>query len=88
MRAIAIKQLLKLKIEHVEPLLRIWMQAVLSDRCRIQLNSHPWRSEVETSFKELAQTFGMHPPSGYYLLAVLNQIIASRWMHMNWYILA
>ena len=33
-----------------------------------------------------AQTVHMHPPAGCYL--VLNRILVSRWMHMNWYILA
>ena len=39
-----------------------------------------------SSFKELVQTVHMHPHAGYYL--VLNGIIPSRLMHMNWYILA
>ena len=38
------------------------------------------------NYNSLGQTFDMYPPAGYYL--VLNRIIASRWMHINLYILA
>ena len=36
-----------------------------------------------SSFKELAPTVDLHLPASYFL--VLNPIIATRWMHMNWY---
>ena len=49
-------------------------------------NYHPSTPDHSISFKELARIVHMHPSAGYYL--VLNRIIASKWMHMNKYILA
>ena len=46
---------------------------------------------IRSSFKELAQTLVKKPTCSYQFIGnyqVQNWIIYSRWMHMNWYMLA